>query len=410
MKSLKTVGLACVAALALTATLGIASASASQFRGEAYPVKFDGEQNEWGGLVYNLPGSYSGVLFECAKHHFSGSESAASSALTLTPSFDHPEGCYTAAGKTTITPNGCKYVLHSTNEAAPYTGSMDIACEKEGESIEVKFGKCKITIPAQNGLGSIGFTNTGKGRSRAISASFNVSGLKYTGYSGCPAKQVGSFENGSLKGASTIKGSNEAGGYGLGVYLANEQVKEPPLFNYELGTTLVEGPAANATVSVRFASFECSAVTLTGTPEGLSVAQQSLAPSFAGCTLSGGGFTVELNSCQFVLAAAEGAAPGTGGMSLSCPKEKQLTFTPNNWPACHIRIGSQEWPTAVKFENTGSGTTRAVNWQATLSNMVYEQTGCPSGGSGTFSDGSIKATWTLKGFNSGGSQRGVWIE
>jgi opacity protein-like surface antigen len=139
---LKTLGFACIAALALTAVLAASAAAAAQFRAEAYPVAFKGQQGEFGGeLAYGL----GGVQLNCWPHTFTGSASAALSSLSLTPSYGSE--CEAAGIGATVKANGCRFVLHSTNESAPYTGVMDIACQKEGEAIEVTFSTCQVAIP-----------------------------------------------------------------------------------------------------------------------------------------------------------------------------------------------------------------------------------------------------------------------
>jgi hypothetical protein len=229
--------------------------------------------------------------------------------------------------------------------------------------------------------------------------------MKYT-YSGAKCwKPLGSFENGTLKGSVTLKGTNEAGTYGLGAYMANEQVKEPPQFKAEK-FPLIAGATTSATVSVRsFPLFECPTTELWGASE-TATSQLTATPIFGGCSVAGAGFKVESNGCQFKLTPGEGVAPGTASMSLACPGAP-LTFSR---AGCLIKFSSQEWPNSAHFENTGSGQSRAVSWEAGLTGSEYEEKSCPGGVDGSFSNGSIKATWLLEGEDPNGVQQGLWIE
>jgi hypothetical protein len=399
VKSIKTIGLACIAMLALAVSLGASSASASQFRGEEYPVAFKGEQGLGGELV--IKGKKGGTL-SCYKGVLSGSASTASSTLNLVPSYSECE--LTGGIATTVTLNGCYYVLHSTNESAPFAGSVDIACAKEGAAIEAVAGSCKLTIPAQSSLGTVEFSNTGKGRARAIVASFNLSGLKGTYGSGCYSQTIGTFENGTLKETSTLKGSNDKETYALGVYLANEQIDEPPLLRAETYPVTMKGEAKSPSFSFNLGKFECTASNLWGW-SGAATAQMPVTPEFTGCNLAGTTFVVQNNGCEFALTLAAGGPPNIGGMKLTCPGTP-MTFL---WGACVIRVGSQEWPGSVEIKNTGTGKARGVEWHASLTGVKYEQSSCPSS-NGSFTNGQLNAVWQLTGFGEGKQQQGLWVE
>lgn len=402
MKNIKLMGLACIAMLALAAMLGAAVASASQFRSEAYPVAFKGKGGtaESEALYFKGNGGIKGGSFRCEAGSLTASASAASSAVSLVPSYG---GCTISGVGATFKPNGCSFVLHSTNESAPYKGTMDIACAKEGEALEASNAGCKLTIPAQSGLGGVSFTNSGKGRARTIVSIANLTGLKYTFAKGCAEKVVGTFEGGTLESGTTISGTNEKGTYGLGVYIANEQIEEPPLFKAEKYLATVQGVAASAKFGLKFASFFCGTSSLwAGLPAASS--KMSGAPLFTGCSTGGTSFAVENNGCEFSLGLSGGGPPNSAGMGLSCPG-KPLTLTS---ALCTIKIGSQEWPGSVEFTNTGTGKSRGVKWHTAITTMKYEQSSC-FGGNGSFSNGQLEADWQLSGANAEGED-GLWIE
>lgn len=406
MKSLKTVGLACIVALALTATLGIASASASQFRSEAYPVKFDGEQNnpeEKEEMIFTVKAP-TGAQYRtiCSTYHLSGTASEASSGLSLAPS---ASGCKFSGQKVTFNPHSCKYVLHSTSESAPYTGTMDVACSHEGDEIEIlnAGSGCKIGLPAQSGLGSIGFSNSGKGNGRTVAASFNLTGLTYTASGACLGQMNGTYKNGTLTGPNTLKGTDEAGTFPMGVYLANEQVEDPPHFNAESYSAHTNGEAEEPKFSLKIGNLKCGASKfidgIYGPAAGLSAWTE-----ISGCSFGGNVFVSYANGCEFTYTLS-GEAANTAGMGLVCPAG---AFFELKTSVCLMRIPAQQLPGAVKFENTGSGSTRKVTLNVSVSTLKYELFEC-WGTSGTFTNGGFTAAWQVSGTNMEGGPLGLWI-
>jgi hypothetical protein len=410
VKLIKTAGLAVVTALALAA-LGAGSASASQFRAEEYPTTVAGTQ-----VVLQKFKTGGGLVAKCAVASTAGTESEASSALTVTPSYSE---CTVGGLGATLKANSCNYVLHSTNESAPFTGSMDISCSKEGDAIEAVQGGCSLKFPAQSSLGSVELQNTGSGQTRAIAATLNISGLKYT-QAGCSGSN-GTFENGTLTGSSTIN-SNQ-GKYAVGVYLAGEQIENPPhLFKSSQYPTLVESSASSLWITTNMASVKCYPMTSAGKMEGAAATLTQTYVSWGpeSCTNSGGNF--KMNGCNFSLHAPASRPPFTGAfLELSCASGKALTFS--HWGTCPVTIPPQIIANSLTLENTGSGTSAGVHVAIGTNTLEYtEGTNCTS--PGTHHNGQFSWTWNLGGyeftgeeviegeshFKVHGGSTGLWVE
>ena len=425
MKQIKTVGLTIAMVLALTALLGATSASASQFRAEEYPTSLTGAQS--GTHKFTLSKLLS---LSCDTATLSGAVSEASSAVTLTPAYSQ---CKTLYGPSTVVVNSCKYVFHSTNEAAPYTGTMDIACSKEGDAIEVNTpgGACLIKYPAQASRGTVEFANTGKkSRSRTITATLKVTGLKFT-ESGIFCQESGTHETGTYTGTSVIKGLNEKAGHAVGVYLANEQVESLPMFEgeeYPLVTQEEQtGTPFHVSLNGGSIAFECATMngtSTTSTKFGASTTEftQSV-QNWKGCHL-GGEFNVSMNGCYFTLHVLTSETPAAdGSLGVGCPKGAEIRFKVPLYE-CEVKIPAQSGLSSLHFENTGTGASRAITVKVGATGMKYTETGsfCPKSG-GTYENGILSGNWTLRGYHVAGeqtvegehllipgAQKGIWIE
>lgn len=399
MKRLKVLGAGVIMTLALTALLGASSASASQFRSEIYPVAVSGEQ------VASQKITTSGGITKCSTATLAGSVTAASSALSVTPTYS---GCKAFGQEgVTIKLNSCHYTFHSTNESAPYTGTMDVACENPWEVIEINVAPtgCKVAIPVQSALASIAFANTGVGTGRSITATWNVSGLKYTeSVSGCLGKERGKQrEDGTYVGSTSLKA---AAGHGL--YLANEQQEEgAPFFRAESYPATVKAVANEVKLSTNKGSMACGTINGAGTLTGPLSKFEMGATWVNGCTLAGHLYTVAMNGCSFVTQVS-GGSPFPGLLGVTCGEVgKAITMT---YEGCVISLPPQQG-VALTITNNGTGSTRGVQAKSSAENLTYTIGPINCGITpGTFSNGILLSTWQLSGFTAEGLQQGVWVE
>jgi hypothetical protein len=405
MKSIRTLGLLAIAAMALIAFTGAGTASASQFRAEKYPASIVGSQ------VVQPVITLSGGNIKCPKNYLSGTLVSASGELPVDPT---SSGTCTAFGvKTTISTNSCKFVFNSTNESAPYSGTFGVACSKGGDSIlyDAPSLPCKVTIPAQASLGSVEFANTGINAHRAVTATLQVSNLKYTKTGvGCPGQ--GTFETGKITGSYSIEARSKAEpenaeeeGIRNGFYLANEQVAPgPALLRAELFPVKVAGSAFGTSLETP-AGYQINGNL--GLETSLSAASGvlNLTPGFSGFTYFGSKVVFTNNGCYL---AAHLSSEITGTADIVCPAGQSISVKSVS-SNCVENILPQTGLNAVGFKNIGTETTRAVEITLALTGMKYTTSGseCPKAGS---FEGGLKSTVPLKGFNAGGGQEGIWTE
>ncbi len=362
----------------------------------------------------------------CSKATAAGAMSEPSITLALAPAYKECNFLGTAAsGKA----NSCKYVFLSTNDKEPFTGSVDIACSKENDGIEFTTAFCTLKIPAQKALGTLTLANTGKkSRGRTITATLSLSGVEHIETSKIGACG-GTYKAGTYVGTYVISGSEAPEGYPeekepVGLYMANEQVVVPPLVEAEKYSAVVGAEGGTMAISMGSSmSFNCAS---TGKGQGLlggpSKEANLIFQKWTGCYW-GGGFSISMNGCSFVLRPLVGQLPyTTGSLGITCPTGKEIMFTTPG--GCEVKIPSQSNLSSIKTENVGSGTSRAINANLVVKGLTYTQGAkgvyCQPG---TRSDGSLGGTWNLKGYaNLGtqvvegelkyieGAQRGIWAE
>jgi hypothetical protein len=197
VKSIKTLALAAVAALAMTAFVGVSSASATQFNAEfqEYPLTVTGTQTEAHTLTLNFG------TWNCESSSFSGELQEASETLTVSPQLS---ACtFLNVSGTAWQMNGCKFQLGAT-------GTFGIiGCNGAGPSYEIV--GCRVTILPQTGLGSIEYQNVGEETGREVIASAHITGIKYTQKGGWCANQAGTFSNGQYRGTWRVSAQDETG-------------------------------------------------------------------------------------------------------------------------------------------------------------------------------------------------------
>ncbi len=136
---------------------------------------------------------------KCAELAISGTLAAASSELKYQQFFG---GCSFAGLATTIQANGCEFRLHVLNAGPPYAGATDIVCPA-GKALQFTAyfsGKpiCTLSLLPQTGVEGVSLENTGAGSARAVTASFNMTTVKYS-QEGAPLLcKPGEYTNGAF--------------------------------------------------------------------------------------------------------------------------------------------------------------------------------------------------------------------
>lgn len=154
--NIKTLGLALVAVLAMSAVAASAAQALTQakFTADAYPAVIKGAQEG----TENFLEATAGRKTECKTATYQATLTEASTELTVTP---HYAECEASGVGTTVDLNGCdfRFTAGTNTSAEDSHGSADIVCPGPIKSITVTTFTCTVHIPAQNGLTGVTFTN-----------------------------------------------------------------------------------------------------------------------------------------------------------------------------------------------------------------------------------------------------------
>jgi len=203
--TLKTMGIALIAVLAMSAVATSAASANPLFHTEFAGTTLTGGQT---GIVANVLKTDLGEM-KCKVVQFGGSQAAqTTTTMTLNPKY---EECKIGGSNATVTLNGCAYTFHLEEQAEPVEARMGIECPFAGGKIEIHVGECTITVPAQEPRKTVTFTNEGEGTTRSVVADLNVSGIHYIEHgAGCASETV-TTENGTYTGVITVKGEDSEG-------------------------------------------------------------------------------------------------------------------------------------------------------------------------------------------------------
>jgi hypothetical protein len=194
-------GLVLLAAIA-TSAMTASAAQAGEFTATEYPATITGSQTSKHDFKFQT-GTVS-----CAKATFEGTLEEASETLTVDAEYKE---CKTPNGGVTVKMNSCDFLLHAgeTLEKDRVDGSLDVQCDIEGDEIEFHepANGCTIKIPAQEGLGTIVYTN--KPGAKDYEMDISLTEITYTQNEKC--NMQGTFEDGQYLGKSTMMADEEIG-------------------------------------------------------------------------------------------------------------------------------------------------------------------------------------------------------
>ncbi|HEY8502878.1 MAG TPA: hypothetical protein VIL21_09340 [Solirubrobacterales bacterium] len=205
MNTFRTIKVLALSALALVAISAVSAtgAQAGTFTAGAYPATITGS---------SAAGSHEFItqlgVMKCAPTFDSKMEAEAAT-LTVVPNYG--TSCKLGEKLVHVTNNECDFRWNAgaTVEMDVVKGSMEIACPDNKIDFEITSEPvCHLTVPAQNGLGSLLYTNNTEAED--VTLHFGLEGIFYELDNGCP--EVGAFANGVYKGTSTLKA--DAGGAG----------------------------------------------------------------------------------------------------------------------------------------------------------------------------------------------------
>jgi hypothetical protein len=178
MKYVKSMGIALVAALALTAFAGVASASAAEFHTSVGSAALTGAQSE--AHVFKVQGQ----SVTCSTAKFTGTAAAAGHSATQQM---HPEysGCTAFGFPASVATAGCQYNFHATG------GTVDLESCTAGQIVitvnVTGVAKCVVNVKGQTGINGQTYTNQAENKSLVVgTASTNIAANVVTSTGLCP--------------------------------------------------------------------------------------------------------------------------------------------------------------------------------------------------------------------------------
>lgn len=379
MRRFRAVGGAGVVVGILMATLGAASAFASEstFNANSYPASYSGVAQG----SFHLSGNYEDGF--CSDFDFEAQ--ASGPAETLSGSVNG------ATCSTPVEMNGCKLEFHPGSEGqfGSFSGSYDIGPAGCGP-IETRIDSCYLSIPAQTGLSATYENVTQGGQGVVDIASVTDLTVNSKHMPGCPSEAWTEAH---------LAGEWELSRTGSGDVWA-EQASHEPLFEAENYPATLEGsqdsPDKFAFTFEQGMQLTCTVADFSG---GLSAAGANLllSPTFTGCkAFEGIGVTVKPNGCSFDQFAGLRVGTGEylGTLGIDCPGKGIEVVS----GTCGLVLEPQEGLEGVGYVNRDSGFSigdaigAGVSYTKTKDGLF-----CPLAGTGAMEDGQLQVKIGVEG-------------
>lgn len=394
----RALGAGTLLALALTLCLGVASASATGFAADQYPVEY----RATGSGYFSL--TTQGGTSLCSGPEFSAESSGETADLTAGTIKD--SSCQFGVSAP-LKMNGCTLSYHVGSQATKnsWNGTFDIGPPGCGP-ITVNNAYCQKSIPAQTGLAAT-FTNVGSGSTASISIELEGTGIEYTNQAGGWACNKGTYEDGSLSGTYKVIGVDSEGNQ-IGAFVAG--AGHVPMFEAESYTASVAGSQVEQNVlSTVAGKAQCTGAAFDGQLAEAST-DLTLGASYSGCSAFGFvNATVKMNSCEYVVDALNAGPPYVGGFSVDCatPGDSIKVSVPSI--GCTVTVPDQSGLEAVSLANEGSGSARQVTADLDVSGLTYTASSTCPGPAGTFSDGTYTGSIALQAEDAEEGQIGLFV-
>jgi hypothetical protein len=172
--------------------------------------------------------------------------------------------------------------------------------------------------------------------------------------------------------------------------------------------------AGNDVVTIDAGTLSCNEATYTGEAVGTEVVEVTVTPTYSECKVFGFlAATVDTNGCQYKFSVLEKEESNfEGSVDLVCPEGKKMEVTA---PGCRVTIGPQSNLKKVTYTNLGSGATREVTVDVSLTGIAYEEHKVSPSFScanetGATNNGKFEASALVTGETGGGTHRGIWVE
>jgi hypothetical protein len=373
VKRIRNLGIAAIAAFALTAVLGGSVASASVFETETGSATVSSAGTEG---QHEL--SFQALLTTCNPPVVEGSVTNGSSSIEASAK----ESTCNMVGTVPLKPNSCKFTYAPGRESSKgvFEGMVGIGPAGCGQ-VEIGSSKtnCWIALEPKTGYQAT-FENVGAGTGRSVKATVNTSKLKYSQIGGTTCSK-GSYGNGSWNGSWTIKGSSGGSPAGMWVKATGAELPTTGLAIAGSPTKLTAGGyalAINGTsttshnMQFSYGKLSCSTAASSSSISA-ATAEFPLSTAYSGCTLAGLSAKVVTNGCSYTLSVLNHSAPFNGNASIACPAGKSIEVVAPTVgaPKCTVTIGAQSAdPEGVSYTNEASS---KVGVGFNLASLDYHQ-------------------------------------
>ena len=216
-RNLKALGLALAAVFAMSAVSAAgAQATVAHFTGGSEPTYLTAETDP-GANPHHIFNTEFGE-WNCDMFEAEGQAAATGTTATFTnieewgTTGDTGGPCEAFGLEMELNFNSCHYTFHAgTWNGTDATGTRDIQCTNAGDEIEVIVaggGLCDVTIPPQNGINNITYTNAKTGNFEEVTIHTTSNNIEYEGHGLFCEEEA--FSNGEYEGTATIKGYSDA--------------------------------------------------------------------------------------------------------------------------------------------------------------------------------------------------------
>ena len=409
MRGIRNIGLAAVAALALSAALGATSASAAEFEAEQVSTTI-GSSGPYGLQTWQFHTAQQ----DCDALQLAGALSIGTKKLETTAK---DAACYDNFTGFELKTNGCGLVhrLGVKTGATTFSGSVDISCPA-GKTISFVGGvnTCKVNVPGQNNLPAT-YENVGAGKERAIKVTVNASGLKHSQVSGSDCGgAIGTYSDGTWSGSWKLQGSS--GGSPVGIWVkASEGLELPPSGiaisgspsalvggTYPITVTGQQKGTSQHIFELQWGSVKCNTALFSSSISGAST-QFAVSAEYGGCTWGGFPASVKMNGCTYTFNVLNGLVGSlyAGHADIACPAGKaiELVATSAGWPKCTATVQAQS-PNEKGLSFTNEPSTSTIGLVVGMQGVDYHQQeggGLGRCSSGDFTNGYFSGVSTLAG-------------
>jgi hypothetical protein len=184
-------------------------------------------------------------------------------------------------------------------------------------------------------------------------------------------------------------------------------------FEAESTPYILTGTSFGKEPSFEFSSgamVSCSASGFNGTITSSPTQELTVQPTYENCTLSGVAATID-TPCNNIFTGSTNAFEHAT-VHIECPVGNSVKITVNG---CTILIGGQTPEQGAHYTNTGSGSSRDVDFKVTMKNAAYEKVGALCGLiAGLGGELSILGEYTMKAYKdvggAEGGQTGFWTK